>query len=255
MALDLSEITAFAHELADASGAVCRQYFRGQFELDDKSDASPVTSADKGAERVLRQMIGERFPDHGIFGEEEGVEGLDRPYVWVLDPIDGTRAFATGLPVYGTLIALMHEGKPIFGLCDMPSLDERYASTQARQTVSTVSSLAQARLRYTSHQIFSAEDWPAIQELEASCRFLHPGGDCYNYCLLAEGHCDLVVEAGLQPYDFLALEPIVRAAGGIMTDWQGQPLTLESEGKVVAAATDALHQQTLTILNRKQNHV
>jgi len=203
--ISIPEAEDFAQQLADASRAVCRKYFRKSFSVEDKADASPVTQADKECETLLRSMINARFPDHGIFGEEHGQENLDHPYVWVLDPIDGTRAFATGFPAYGTLIALLANGKPVCGICDLPSLSERFVGGVGDTTrfngrrceTSGTTKLADATLRFTSHEIFSKTEFPAVQNIIDMTRFAHSGGDCYNYTLLAAGHCDLVIEAGL----------------------------------------------------------
>lgn len=260
--ISIPEAEDFAQQLADASRSVCLKYFRNPLVVEDKEDASPVTQADKECETLLRQMIKDKFPDHGIFGEEHGQENLDHPYVWVLDPIDGTRAFATGFPAYGTLIALLANGKPVCGVCDLPSLRERFVGGVGAMTrfngrrcqTSDVTRLKDATLRFTSHEIFSKAEFPAVQDLIDQTRFAHSGGDCYNYTLLAAGHCDLVVEASLQPYDVMALLPIVAGAGGIMTDWQGNSIELDMsqnfDGHIVAAATPELHAEAISHLSK-----
>lgn len=249
--IDPASLIAFAHELADLSGPVCRRYFRGDTGLEDKADASPVTLADRAAEQVMRDHINRHRPADGIIAEEFGNERTDADIVWVLDPIDGTRAFASGLPVYGTLIGALQGERMLAGLCDMPSLGERYAAPDpaGELTASDCTALSKARVRYTSHEIFSAGELDAVRRLTDDARFLHPGGDCYNYCLLAAGHCDLVVESALNPYDIMALVPVVEAAGGIITDWTGAPVTLASARQVLAAATPELHAQALPYLS------
>ncbi|MGB0843974.1 MAG: histidinol-phosphatase [Alphaproteobacteria bacterium] len=260
--ISISEAQDFAQLLADASRSVCLKYFRNSVMVEDKADASPVTQADMECETMLRAMINEKFPDHGILGEEHGQENLDKPYVWVIDPIDGTRAFATGFPVYGTLIALLADGKPVCGVCDLPSLRERFVGGVGAMTrfngrrceTSSVTKLSDATLRFTSHEIFSKEEFPAVQKIMDMTRFTHSGGDCYNYTLLAAGQCDLVIESSLQLYDIMALLPIVEGAGGIISDWQGKPIELDREqsydGRIVAAATQELHEQAIQHLSK-----
>lgn len=256
--LSISEAEDFAQQLADASRSICLKYFRNGLIVEDKDDASPVTQADKECEAQIRSMIRNRFPDHGIVGEEHGNEQLDHPYTWVIDPIDGTRAFATGLPVYGTLIALLADGKPVCGICDLPSLGERFVGGSgdtsrfngSRCQTSEVKELSEATLRFTSHEIFSKAEFSAFEAISRLTRFNHPGGDCYNYGLLAAGHCDLVVEAGLQAYDVMALLPIVQGAGGVITDWQGRDVMLDFNGRILAAANKDLHAEALSHLQK-----
>jgi inositol-phosphate phosphatase/L-galactose 1-phosphate phosphatase/histidinol-phosphatase len=250
------DLSDFVDHLTEASREVIAQYFRHPINIDAKDDESPVTIADRETERSLRKLINERFPDHGIFGEEFGQENVDSQYVWVLDPIDGTRSFITGTPTFGTLISLLEDGDPVLGVIDMPAMDERWigdgkSGTRVNGQKCSVSQREQlngCRLASTSPDMFSAEQLVNFKKLLGRTSFYRYGGDCYNYALLASGHIDLVVESDLQLYDFSALVPVVEGAGGVITDWQGQPLTMQSKGDVVAAASLALHSQAIELL-------
>ena len=238
---------ALAGELADLARPITLSRFRQPLDIDVKDDASPVTAADREAERALRARIGERFPDHGILGEEFGAENTVAEFVWALDPIDGTKSFITGSPLFGTLIALLRNGLPVLGVIDMPALDERWtgcegmATTFNGEAVRTrpCASLEEAWLLATSPQMFE-EHFPAFERVRGRCRHAIYGKDCYAYGLLASGNCDLVIEASLGIYDYCALVPVVTGAGGSMTDWRGEPLGLQSDGRVVAAGDPAL---------------
>lgn len=247
----------FAHTLADASGGIIRRHFRTPFSVEDKEDASPVTVADREAERAMRALIAERYPGHGIVGEEFGNERPDADEVWVLDPIDGTRAFVAGKPIFGTLIALLREGRPLLGIIDQPVLGERWvgaAGTASRfcgDPIETRScpGLGRAVLNTTSPDLFHGADRDAFARLSARVRSTLYGGDCYAYGLLASGHIDLVVEAGLKTYDYCALVPVVEGAGGRITDWEGSPLHADSDGRVIAAGDGRVHAEALELLS------
>lgn len=253
---ELATLLAFAHQLADTARPITLRYFRRPLRVQQKSDDSPVTVADRETESALRTMITQQFPEHGIYGEEHGQEGLDRPYTWVLDPIDGTRAFISGMPLFGSLIALLHQGKPLLGVLEVPAMAERWVGAPTQPTtlnaqpcrVSNCQNLAQATLYSTAPEMFQGTTQDAYQRISKTVALRRFGGDCYSYGLLASGHVDLVVEADLAPYDYLALVPVVEQAGGIISDWQGQPLSLQSDGRVVAAASPALHRQALALL-------
>lgn len=255
-AQQLEAYAAFAHTLADRARPLSRKWFRHPLAVDTKADESPVTQADREVESALREAIASQHPDHGIYGEEFGASRTEAEFVWSLDPIDGTRAFISGNPLWGTLLALLHRGRPVLGLIDIPMLDERWvgrAQTPAQlngQACSTsdCADLTDAILYATSPDIFSGVELAAFDNLAAKTRMRRFGGDCYSYGLLASGHVDLVVEAGLQPYDYLALMPVIEGAGGVMTDWTGQPLGLGSQGRVIAAATPALHREAMRAL-------
>jgi inositol-phosphate phosphatase / L-galactose 1-phosphate phosphatase / histidinol-phosphatase len=254
-------LIALAERLADASGPVARHYFRTPLAIDDKSDDSPVTRADREAEAAIRRIIEAERPTDGILGEEHGAVRTDAEYVWVLDPIDGTRAFINGLPVFGTLIALTRHGAPILGVIDMPALGDRWTGACGHPTrfasagngagqahVRACATLAAARLCATTPDMFNRDDRPRFTRMTQAVRDTRYGTDCIAYGLLASGHTDLVVEAGMQPYDYLAQVPIIEGAGGTITDWQGKPLTLESKGDVVAAGDARVHREALAVL-------
>ena len=242
------EFVALATALADAAGAVVKRYFRTPVAVDAKSDATPVTIADREAERAMRALLAARAPDHGIVGEEEGCENDGAEYVWVLDPIDGTKSFISGKPMFGTLVALVREGTPVIGVIDQPVLGERWVGIAGRPSTfngrpcrtRACAALGAAILNTTGPDLFPAGDAARYARLSGTVRHALWGGDCYAYGLLAAGHIDLVVEAGLKPYDFCALVPVVAGAGGRMTDWSGAPLTLTSDGRVIAAGDPRL---------------
>jgi len=249
--------TDLAGRLADAAGEVIRRYFRtGAVEVIDKADDSPVTIADREAEGVMRGLIGAAFPDHGIFGEEYGVERPDAEFVWVLDPIDGTKSFISGVPLFGTLIALLHQGRPVLGILDQPISRERWVGIEGRPTtlngtpISTRScaAIAQATVFSTAPDMFHGADIAAFGRVSAAAKLTRFGSDCYAYGLLAAGFIDVVVEASLKPYDYCAHVPIITGAGGSLTDWQGQPLGLASDGRIIACGDRHLAESVRALL-------
>ncbi|QLG87215.1 histidinol-phosphatase [Chitinibacter bivalviorum] len=247
---------AFAHQLADASAAVIRPYYRSGLAIDDKSDASPVTQADREAELAMRALINECRPQDGIIGEEFGTERDDADWVWVLDPVDGTKAFITGRPLFVTLIGLLYRGVPVLGVINQPIAHERWVGVVGQGatlndqpiTVSEIAEMSRARIGTTGPQYFSDAGRAAFMDLQKNGRFTVYGGDGYQYALVATGGLDLVIEEGLKLHDFAAVAPVVIAAGGIMTDWQGEALTRTSSGRVIAAATPAMYQIALNAM-------
>ena len=252
----LDGFIALAIELADAAGAAIRPHFRQRLTVEDKSDLSPVTIADRAAEAAMRRLIIERFPDHGIIGEEFGRERDDAEFVWVLDPIDGTKSFISGVPLFGTLIALARHGRPIVGVIDQPISRERWLGVEGRATTFNGApircrecpALAGATVFATSPDMFQGDNAAAFARVAGAAKLVRFGADCYAYGLLAHGFIDLVIEAGLKPYDFSAMLPIVEGAGGVATDWQGAPLTVESDGRVVVAGDRRAHDEALALL-------
>lgn len=251
------ELIALANKLADTSGPIAREYFRQPLEIISKTDDSPVTIADRTCELKMREIIEAVYPDHGIYGEEHGVVRADAEHVWVLDPIDGTAAFITGMPVFGTLIALAQNKSTIMGMIDQPISRERWIGGQGMPTtlngapVKTrdCGDISNAALYITTPDMLTTDNEPArFAKVKDAVRMTRFGGDCYSYGLLASGHVDLVVESQLQPYDFMALVGVVEGAGGVMSDWDGNPLTIDSGNQVLAAATPALHSQALELL-------
>jgi inositol-phosphate phosphatase / L-galactose 1-phosphate phosphatase / histidinol-phosphatase len=250
------EFVSLAHALADAAGAVARRYFRHKIVVDDKPDLTPVTIADREAEAAMRALIAARFPDHGIIGEEQGRLRDDAEFVWVLDPIDGTKNFISGIPLFGTLIGLARAGRPVLGVIDQPVLRERWvgvagaASTLNGAPVRTraCAGLAAATLYSTSPDMFSGEDAARFARLKNGVKLARYGADCYAYAQLASGFIDLVVERDLKPYDFCALVPVIAGAGGAIVDWAGRDLDLGSDGKVVASGDPLLVAAALAAL-------
>ncbi|PQM29033.1 histidinol-phosphatase [Sphingopyxis lindanitolerans] len=247
--MTLESDIALANRLADAAGAAIRPFFRAAYQHEAKADASPVTEADRAAEAAMRRLLDAEAPLDGIIGEEYGAERPEASRQWVLDPIDGTVSFMAGRPIFGTLIALLQDGWPLIGIIDQPIAGERWVGATGRPTLLSgkpaatrvCRSLADAVLATTGPQYFADHDGDHFMALAAktSHERMVFGGDCYNYGLLASGHIDLVVEAGLKLHDFAALVPIVEGAGGTMCDWNGEPLHSESDGHVIALGDPA----------------
>lgn len=247
----------FAHSLADAARQVTLGYFRTHVAVQNKADASPVTIADKTAEQRLREQIAAHFPTHSIIGEEHENTVGDSEYEWIIDPIDGTRSFISGYPLYGTLIALLKNGEPIVSIIDMPALNERFFATadmptQCRDAQNTrqihsrdTQNLADAMLFSTDYGMFNNTENQRLNPLRQAVAMVRYNGDCYLYAMLAAGWIDVVAEADLKVYDFMPLKLIVEQAGGVISDWQGRALTKDSSGQVLAAANVALHRLAL----------
>jgi len=253
---ELDQYLALATQLADAAGEAIRPHFRQPLAVDDKPDLSPVTVADRAAEAVMRQLIAARFPTHGILGEEFGRERESADFTWVLDPIDGTKSFISGVPLFGTLIALAYQGRPILGIIDQPILRERWIGASGHPTtlngaairVRPCPGLAGATVFATSPDMFKDHDAAAFARVAAAAKLVRFGADCYAYGLLAHGFIDLVIEASLKPYDFSAMLPIVEGAGGAASDWRGTPLSLASDGRVLVAGDRRAHEAALALL-------
>lgn len=251
------DLVALAHRLADAARPIAARYFRTGVTVDDKSDLSPVTVADREAEAAMRELLDHHVPDHGVFGEEHGAVRTDAEYVWVLDPIDGTKAFITGLPLFGTLIGLFHKGKPVLGIIDQPILRERWLGVDGERSslngkpisVRACAGIASAYMYSTAPAMFAGSYARPHQALTEKVKLFRWGGDCYAYGLLASGHVDLVVEADLKLYDYAALIPVITGAGGTITDWKGKALDMQSDGAVVAAGDRTVHRAALDILS------
>ncbi len=270
----LTKYADFASQLADAARSEILPYWRqsrhalGQ-QIKVESDrsvfqsASPVTLADRAAERAMRDLIEKHFPDHGIYGEEYGVVRQDADFVWVLDPIDGTRSFITGKPLFGTLISCLYRGYPVIGIIDQCVLDERWIGVSGRGSTLNghpiqtdgVAELSDAEMYSTTPDMFkSGDEFTKFDKMRKSVRTPHYGADCYAYALVASGFgADIVVEADLGLYDYCAIVPVLEGAGGVITDWTGMNLSLEnherSKGRVLASANKLLHDQALEILN------
>jgi histidinol phosphatase-like enzyme (inositol monophosphatase family) len=261
MAVSQTDID-LALRLADAAGAAIRPRFRAEFGLETKEDASPVTLADKEAEAAMRRLLIAERPMDGILGEEEGERAGTSGRQWVLDPIDGTRAFIAGRPIFGTLIALVEDGWPVLGIIDQPILRERWLGVVGRATTLNgqeartrrCRDLADALLATTSPALFTDDQLHAFEHVDAGVRSTVLGGDCYNYACLASGHLDVVIEAGLKLHDFAALVPVVEGAGGRMCDWSGDPLHAASNGEVIAAGDPARIEELVEALACRGGH-
>ncbi|QFT75119.1 inositol monophosphatase family protein [Ruegeria sp. THAF33] len=250
-------LTEHAMKIADITSESAMRFFRGSLGIEFKQDESPVTQADKAVEAEVRSYLKQHFPGHGIFGEEHGQEAGDGLHMWVIDPIDGTRSFLSGHPLFGFLLAHLVDGRPRLGLVGMPALHETYlgvvgdgASLNGQPIeVSNTTRLDQSVL-YVNEGDKIYRDHPdlfsRLMNAGQTRRFAY---DCYPHALLASGHVDAVVDYDLQPYDYLALSPLITAAGGVMTDWHGHALTLDSDGAVVSAATPELHAELLDLIN------
>jgi len=262
---DTKEVQAFldsATSIAEGTGSIALRYFRKSLDVDNKLEGAgfdPVTRADREVEASIRAEITRLYPDHGIIGEEEAAVETDSPYCWIIDPIDGTRAFISGVPAWGTLLGLKFDEECIAGVMHQPYLGEtffggagsaalRRAGKEIELRTSETRELASA-IAYCTHPAMfpTPENLERFKRVDGAIRMMRYGGDCYSYCLLAHGMIDLVVEGELQPYDIVPLIPIIEGAGGVVTNWQGE--SAMSGGLIVAAANPALHDQALALLN------
>jgi myo-inositol-1(or 4)-monophosphatase len=254
------DFAAFVNELATVSGETILPFFRTALSIEDKGRGGsfdPVTAADHAAETVMRALIRRTFPDHGIVGEEYGQERADAEYVWVLDPIDGTKSFISGMPAWGTLIGLMRSGEPVFGMMSQPFTRERFSGGGGAASyrgpagerdlrVRPCSRLSEAILFTTSPRLMNDADRKSFGRVEDAVRLSRYGGDCYAYCMLAAGHVDLVIETELKPYDVLPLVPIIIGAGGMITSWEGG--APHAGGRVIAAGDKRMHKAAMELL-------
>jgi len=254
------DFAAFVDRLADTAGEAILPFFRTSLSIDDKSGGTrfdPVTAADRAAEQAMRELIRHTFPEHGIVGEEFGAERTDAEYVWVLDPIDGTKSFIAGMPAWGTLIALTRFGEPVYGMMHQPFTRERFTGdggaaryrgpTGSRDLrVRSCESLAEALLFTTSPLLMNEADRARFARVENAVRLSRYGGDCYAYCMLAAGHIDLVIETELKAHDVVPLIPIVTGAGGVITTWEGDGA--EHGGRVVVAGDARVHAAAMALL-------
>ncbi len=250
-------LVAFAHRLADAAGEIQRRWFRTPVAVDSKPDSSPVTIADREAEAIMRELVARHRPEDGILGEEHGRERLEAEWVWVFDPIDGTKAFISGRPLFATLIGLLHEGRPVLGVIDQAILGERWIGATGGPTLFNgracrtrpCPDLSSALLSCTSPQMFeSAAERAAFERVLGRVRQAIWGGDAYASGLVASGFLDLVVEADLEPYDVLPLVPVIEGAGGRLTDWEGRPPGLGADQRMVVAGDPRLHERVIAAL-------
>ena len=261
---DRQHFTAFAHRLADAARGETLARFRNGANVINKAGAQydPVTDADREAERVIADMVAQTYPDHGFIGEEFGTRGGDGPYRWIVDPVDGTRAFVCGAPTWTTLIALEHQNAPVLGVIDQPFTDERWVGdgeaakfyrggAGVKACTSGLTDLSKARISTTDPRAdgyMSAIAVGKFAKLAAASRLARFSLDAYAYALLAIGELDIVAETSLQHYDYAALRPVVEGAGGVITNWRGDPIGSDDNGEALAAATPELHAAAVRIL-------
>jgi len=261
----IEELVAFAGALATAAAGETLSAFRNTSHVDNKADGSdfdPVTAADRAAEKAIRDLIEEHYPEHGIIGEEWGTKEGTSPFAWILDPIDGTRGYIAGIPAWTTLIGLTHQKRPILGVIDQPYIGERFVGvdTSTRQeawlerggsrtaiNTSDCSRLTEATLTSTTPDLFNAEELSRFNNVKQAAQLTRYGLDAYGYALLSLGTIDLIVEASLAPYDIQPLIPIIHGAGGLVTNWDGE-LPLDG-GQIVAASSADLHREALGYLN------
>ncbi len=257
MNLNIEEFSKFANSLADHASKTSMHYFRNNIEIEIKDDESPVTLADKETEQILRERIRKEYPEHGILGEEYENEKINSEFIWVIDPIDGTRSYIAGHKDFGNLIALLHDKKPVLGIINCPAHNERWIGIKNKKTkcngkdveTSAIKKIRDAYL-FTSGLYF---DEPQIKKglelLKEKSRYYRLGGDCYMYGMLASGLIDIVLEDTLKVHDYMALVNVIEGAGGVITDKHGKEISLESDGSLIASSTNSLHQEIIKLIN------
>ncbi|HEY7998358.1 MAG TPA: histidinol-phosphatase [Pseudolabrys sp.] len=253
------DFSSFVDQLASVSGETILPFFRTALAVDNKKARGfdPVTAADRAAEQGMRALIVKNFPNHGVIGEEYGAERTDAEYVWVLDPIDGTKSFIAGMPAWGTLIGLMRFGEPVFGMMHQPFIREKFSGDgggahyrgpagNRELHVRSCESPADALLFTTSPLLMNKSDRADFVRVENAVKLSRYGGDCYAYCMLAAGQIDLIIETEVQPYDIVPLIPVITGAGGVVTTWENGPA--QGGGRIVAAGDKRVHQAALEML-------
>lgn len=257
---DTTVFVDLAHRLADAAGDAIRPHFRAGVDIENKADESPVTIADREAERVMRALIEDAFPDHAIRGEEFPNKETGSDFVWYLDPIDGTKSFICGVPLFGTLIGLIHRGQPILGVIDQPISGERWIGTpdgaallnDAPMRTAACADMSRARIFTTGIEYYDTEKAAAYRRLASSCGVRRFSTDCYAFGLVACGSIDIAIEADVNEYDVAGVVTVVENAGGIVTDWQGAPLQFAGQRLIpgiLACGDRAIHTRALELLN------
>jgi inositol-phosphate phosphatase / L-galactose 1-phosphate phosphatase / histidinol-phosphatase len=251
-----TELMQAALEISAAAEPISLRYFRSGVTVEDKADESPVTAADRETERTIRAEIERRFPDHAILGEEFGKSDADSQFTWIIDPIDGTRSFICGVPLFGMLLGVLQGGRPVAGVIRMPALGEVFAGSRGSGATMngapircrSTTKVDEGRIFINEANRLFANDPKRLARLLAFGHTRRFFNDCYPFGLIAMGQIDVVVDFDLQPYDYLPVVPVVEAAGGVITDWSGAPLGLGSDGTVLAAATPELHKAAMDLL-------
>ena len=256
-ASELKRFAACGVRAVDASRALIREYNRKPFNVEIKGDGSPVTSVDLAVEDQMREIIAAEHPDHGIIGEERKAYAPDSEFVWVIDPIDGTLPFLAGIPVFGTLLALLHNGAPVLGIIDMPMTGERWIGADGLQTTQNgkpvrsrhCADLSMALMSTSNPDFWDEANVPALERLKKATRFAVYGGSCMSYAQIASGRIDVGLDVQFDIYDYLALVPVIQGAGGVITDWEGIGLGPHSGNQFIAAGDPRAHEQALKILS------
>jgi len=240
----------------DVSNTLIRKYMHKPFQIEIKEDGSPATSVDQAVEDQMRAVILGEHPDHGILGEERQALAPDREFVWVIDPIDGTLPFLAGIPVFGTLLALLHNGIPVLGIIDMPMTAERWIGAEGRPTTRNgrpvhtrgCAELAAALMSTSNPDYYDRTNAPALERLKQATRFAVYGGSCMFYAQIASGRVDICIDVAFSAWDYMALIPVVQGAGGVFTDWQGRAAGLHTGSQYIAAGDARIHEQALKVL-------
>ncbi len=254
---NLKELVSFSNFLADESEKVIKKYFRTPLNIDSKEDKSPVTLADKEVELKIRELINKKYPSHGILGEEFDPQNIDSEFLWVIDPIDGTRSFIAGHKDFGTLIALVHKSKPIIGIINCPIHNERWIgiinekTTMNDKAVKTSNTSSLNKSYFCTSGLYLENDHfkKSCDKIIKQAKYYRLGGDCYMYGMIASGLIEIVLEDTLKTHDYMALIPVIEGAGGIVTDKHGNSVTINSEGSILATANKTLHNQVIDIIN------
>ena len=260
MTSEIKELVSFSNYLADESAKIIKEYFRKPLSVDSKNDESPVTIADKNTELRIRELINIKYPDHGILGEEFDNKDSDSEFTWVIDPIDGTRSFIAGYKDFGTLIALMHNKKPIIGIINCQIHEERWVGVEGEKTTmnnievntTNTENIDQSYLCSSGLYMFENDDFKkSFEKVVQKTKYHRFGGDCYNYGMIASGFIDIVIEDTLKAHDYMALIPIIEGAGGKITDKFGKSINLNSDGSVVVSANKKLHEKLIELIDIK----
>ena len=257
MSLNLNEFVKFANLLADSASQTSMKYFRKKLEVDNKDDESPVTIADKETEKIIRDEIRKNFPNHGILGEEYENENLESEFIWVIDPIDGTRSYIAGHKDFGNLISLLHNNQPIIGIINCPAHNERWLGIKDVKTTcngknvltSGIKKIENAYLFTSGVYFYEPFFRKGFETLKGKTKYFRLGGDCYMYGMLSSGLIDIVIEDTLKAHDYMALINVVEGAGGKISDKYGKPITLQSDGSLIASSSPQLHNEIINIIN------
>ncbi len=257
MISNLEELVSFSNHLADESEKIIKKYFRQSIKIENKDDQTPVTIADKSVELKIRELIQNKYPNHGILGEEFEAKNIDSEYLWVIDPIDGTRSFIAGHKDFGTLIALLHNNIPIVGIINCPMHQERWVGANGRKTtmnnleINTSKTTSLNQSYFCTSGLYLEDDHfkKSCDKIINKTKYYRLGGDCYMYGMVASGLIEIVLEDTLKTHDYMALIPVIEGAGGVVTDKYGASVNIKSGGSIVASANKILHKEIIDIIN------